>query len=290
MIKWITEFIRKANDYDAMKEAFKARIEERDNRVAYTEAYFTEQLREVVDQLDKARRTKEILEEQIADMIKKETTDIMELRDWYEGRRSVLPWIYNGRRLGSVDVKYYLIPSDVKPFTELAEDLIKRYKLDKKSKPEDIMTMMYRYWNLRSSWTYVSDLAQFGQIEWWEDATEALKRRRGDCESKTKCMYWTAMEMLRLLDKEEHQWRVTFIAASVIGEGGHAFLTWLHDDGEYYVIESTYDEVNSKGKTWLKTPMRFNNLYGTPWGFATHKQSWRGSNQALLSFRDIGDF
>jgi hypothetical protein len=96
----------------------------------------------------------------------------------------------------------------------------------------------------------------------------------------------TATEMLRLLKMSEHEWRLTFIASVVAGEGGHAYLTWLYDDGEYYVVESTYYEESSKGKTWLRTPMRFNNMYQFPWGFATKTRSWVGSNEALLSFRD----
>jgi hypothetical protein len=223
---------------------------------------------------------------QIAELLKKETIDILDLKGWYESRRNQNSWFYNGGRLGLVDVRRYLIPSDIKPFTDLANELISKYKLTEDNSPTDIITAMYRYWNLRGSWTYRTDMQLHGKVEWWEDPTEALKKRIGDCETKAKCMMNTATEMLRLLNKSEHEWRLTFIASMVAGEGGHAYLTWLHDDGEYYVVESTYYEVSNYHKTWLRTPMRFNNMYQDPWGFATKTRSWVGSNEALLSFRD----
>jgi hypothetical protein len=228
----------------------------------------------------------EISKQQINDLLKKETINILELKSWYENRRRPYPWMYNGNRLGFVNVVKYLEVNDIQPFSELANEIIERYKLDFETTSTEIITAMYRYWNLRSNWTYVSDQAQYGRAEWWESPNDALIKRRGDCESKAKCMYWTGVEMLRLLNMSEHDWRLTFWATSVLGEGGHALLSWLGDDGEYYAVESTYDENNSKYKTWLRTPIRFNNLYGTPWGFATKDKSWSGSNEALLSFRD----
>jgi hypothetical protein len=240
----------------------------------------------VSNELLEVQEKYDLSKEQIAELLKKETLDILELKSWYEGRRNQSTWFYNGNRLGHADVRRYLIPSDIKPFTDLANEIIERYKLDFENTPTEVITAMYRYWNLKSSWTYMTDMAQYGQVEYWEDPTVALKKRRDDCETKAKCMLNTATEMLRLLNKEEHEWRLTFIASVVAGEGGHAYLTWLHDDGEYYVVESTYYEESSKGKTWLRTPMRFNNMYQSPWGFATKTRSWIGSNNALLSFRD----
>lgn len=556
----------------------------------------------------------------IAELLHKETVDILELRSWYENRRSSQPWIYNGNRLGSQDVVKYLEVDDLLPFTRLAGEIIERYNITSDNTATEVITAMYRYWNLTSSWRYITDQAQFGKPEMWETADRALATRRGDCftgdtkiiakdksnnicnisfnelkdtwrdydvlsydlktkksvwkpiinfyeqgikpvyevkprrgtsfkctdthkflyanknvigkvklqwkalsdidintprtrrtcsikgvpdttnyeisqamcnligsyvadghnegnrisiagddsdrqellrkhldilglkfsqskrkthaytrislnqnewlrslvvdmgvkgelkkfpeivmrannetkrvvlfyygqrdgtkrdgevkiystisnklqeqiklmltclgihysywvqtqddrvdanrkpchritisdgydvannldtnsimhkeyvgeeetfdievadthcfvlsdnnlvvhncESKSKAMYWTGIEMLGLMGLDDHAWRLTFWATVVIGEGGHALLSWLGDDGEYYAIESTFDENNSKYKTWLRTPIRYTNLYGTPWGFATKDKSWRGSNSALLSFRD----
>jgi len=228
----------------------------------------------------------ELSKEQLQVLLTKKTINILELKNWYENKRNQNTWKYNGRRLGFVDVSKYLVPINIKPFTELAIELIKKYKLTSTMSPTEIITAMYKYWNIKSNWTYSTDLQLHSVIEIWEEPSIALKNRRGDCETKAKCMLSTATEMLRILKMSEHEWRLTFVASIVAGEGGHAFLTWLHDDGEYYVIESTFYEHSSKEKTWLQTPMRNNNMYQSPWGFATKTRSWIGRNTALLSFRD----
>lgn len=229
----------------------------------------------------------ELTKKQLSTLLEDNKLDILSLKDWYAGRRNQTSWIYNGRRLGAQDVSVYLRPDNIIPFTDLAQRLIDDFSLTIKNTPTEVITAMYKYWNKSSSWTYVSDSIQFGQIEWWENASDAIITRKGDCETKAMCMLNTATEMLRLLNMHEHEWRLTFVASVVAGEGGHAYLTWLYNDGEYYVVESTYYEISNFNKTWLKTPMRFNNMYQDPWGFATKTRSWRGTNSALLSFKDF---
>ncbi len=212
-----------------------------------------------------------------------EQLDINSLQNWYEGRRLKKKWTYNGGR-GLKDVKDYLKPSDDKPFISLAQQLIDTYRLSTKNIATEIIGVMYKYFNKSSSWKYAYDRNKYHKEEMWEDPTLALSEREGDCESKAMVMLNTAVEMLKILDKEKDIWRLTFVCSRVLGEGGHGYLTWLHNDGNYYVIESTYDPVNSKRKTWLKTPIINNNLYQNFWGFANHKQSWKGSNSAFMKF------
>lgn len=282
----LIKFLRKIIGYDdlLLRNGYLVEEIESMNLVIKRAMKDCEELSEEYEELENKY---ELSKQKLNELLKKKTINILELRNWYEGRRMQRPWLYNGNRLGRVDVSKYLIPKDIKPFTELASNLILKYNLTRYSTPTDVVSAMYKYWNLRSSWKYRTDQSLFGKVEYWEDPTDALKRRVGDCESKSMAMLNTTTEMLRLLDMSEHEWRLTFIASLVAGEGGHGYLTWLHDDGEYYVIESTYYNNSSMHKTWLKTPMRFNNLYQTPWGFATKTRSWSGSNSALLSFREV---
>lgn len=238
------------------------------------------------DDLEQLRHKYQLSKEKIEELILKETLPIQDLKDWYEDRRDQRPWEYNGRRLGYTDVKNYIKTKDITEFTKLAKQLTTKYKITNKHSPTQIVTFAYKYWNLIGSWTYKTDLQLHKQEEYWEDAADAILTRVGDCETKAMCIYWTILELFKLHNKSKHSWRLTFTAAVVNSGFGHAILTWLHNDGEYYVIESTFDENNSKYKTWLRTPMRYNNMYGAPWGFATHERSWKGSNSALLSFRD----
>ena len=230
---------------------------------------------------EELRASKDRLKSLLAD----ESLDINSLKAWYEGRRAQKRWSYDGRRLGKVDVKLYLRPSDDTPFITLAKELITKYRLTKDMKEETILLALYKYWNLKSSWKYrLDENGEYRVVDYWEDPTIAVKARLDDCETKAMCMYNTIKQVFILLGKQESFWRLTFVASRLVGYTGHGFLTWLHSDGEYYVIESTYDSVNSLKKTFLKTPMRFNNLYGTPWGFSTDNKSWLGSNSALLKF------
>ena len=289
-MKWMTNLIetyKKGTQFDSLKTEFEEYKKESNQMSKIIIEDFENQL--TLCKQAKFNYAKEIeeLKEELNKLLTQNKLNILELKDWYENRRNQNTWLYNGNRLGRTDVKNYLIPSDIKPFTKLAKEIIERYSITEKHSPTEIITFMYRYWNLTSSWRYVTDMALYGVIEMWEDPTEAVKRRTGDCETKAKCMLNTATEMLRILKKSNHEWRLTFIASVVAGEGGHAYLTWLYDDGEYYVIESTYYEHSSKQKTWLKTPMRFNNMYQNPWGFATKTRSWTGTNSALMNFREV---
>lgn len=260
---------------------------ERELELATDEIIFLdEELATIKDDLLVVKEKYEDAKQEILLAVKKETLPIIELKNWYEKRRSQMTWRYNGGRLGLTDVKNYLETTNKDAFTALSLELISEYKLRKETPINSVITSIYHYWNKRTSWRYRTDQTLHGRMEWWEEPSETLRTRVGDCETKAMCMYWTIDEALRLLGKAEHDWRLTFTASNVVGEGGHAYLTWLHDDGEYYVIESTYDEKNSKEKTWLRTPMRYNNLYGDPWGFANKHRSWKGTNTALMSFRE----
>ncbi len=219
------------------------------------------------------------------ELLNSDVLDINKLKDWYENRRAKKRWSYDGKRLGKVDVKLYLRPSDDRPFIKLAEELITKYKLTRDMKEEIILLALYKYWNLKNSWKYrLDENGEYRVLDYWEDPTIALKGRLDDCETKSHVMYNTIKQVFIKLHKQNSFWRLTFVASRLVGYVGHGFLTWLHNDGEYYVIESTYDSINSLKKTFLKTPMRFNNLYGKPWGFATDEKSWIGSNSALIKF------
>lgn len=232
---------------------------------------------------------KELISEKkkMEDLLNSDNLDINSLRSWYEGRRVQSRWLYDGVRLGDVDVKLYLRPSDNKPFIALAEELIVKYSLSKDMEEYKLIEAVYKYWNLRKNWTYAFDIDQHGVKDYWEDSTKVLASRRDDCENKAMVMFNTIKQLFILMNKQDSFWRITFVAATLVGYTGHGFLTWLHKDGEYYIIESTYDSIDSFRKTWLHTPMRYNNLYKKPWGFSTDEKSWIGTNSALISFSEV---
>jgi hypothetical protein len=148
LINKILTLIREWSGYYELSEELNSRIIDLSVRhdVLYQELeVLKESYLEVQEKYDLSK-------EQISELLKKETIDILELKGWYEGRRNQNSWFYNGRRLGNADVRRYLIPSDIKPFTDLANELISRYKLSEDNSPTEVITAMYKYWNLKSSW------------------------------------------------------------------------------------------------------------------------------------------
>jgi hypothetical protein len=276
MIKWIKNFVYMGLNGSTLIEGYQRAM---DN---LGELYSQQKI--INEEL---QRKYEESKAELQRQIDKDNIEVSELKEWYEGRRLQSSWTYNGGRLGLSDVKNYLKPRDTEPFVLLAKEIIEKYGLDKSMSPTQIIEGVYRYWNLKASWTYKTDLELYGRQEWWEDPTDALNNRKGDCESKAHCMYNTAKQTFILLGKTSDFWRLTFVASMVLGEGGHGYLTWLASDGEYYVVESTYDQVNSHWKTWLRTPIRYNNLYYDFWGYATDTKSWSGTYSALTGFKDI---
>ena len=243
---------------------------------------------ELIDELDALEKDNIAKIHEIAELKKdleslNKHYDINSLRDWYEGRRVQKTWKYNGRRLGIKDVKEYLTPSCFDTFYELADTIIAKKKFSNSSKVYKIIEAVMKHF---FKWTYIRDSDKFGKLEWWEDPVETLHDMTGDCESKAMVMYNTIVCILDTLDLSEHAWRITFVCSMVLGEGGHGYLTYLHDDGCYYTVESTYDAQGSFMKTWLKTPINENNMYYSFWGFATHEKSWKGSNSAFMKFNE----
>ena len=100
-------------------------------------------------------------------------------------------------------------------------------------------------------------------------------------------MHAVIVELLEMFNMSEYAWRLKFTASHVLGEGGHAYNIWLHDDGEWYVIESTYDLRGSFRRTWLKTPIRNNNMYYNFWGFARPDRSWKGYSITSLETKEV---
>jgi hypothetical protein len=218
----------------------------------------------------------ELLKEEVNRLTRIEELDINKLRNYYESKRSSNPWTYNGGRLGDVDVKYYLKvqTKDEELMFSAADEIIKKYGLQEYCDAEKVADALIRYFKPKSSWNYITDDDKYKRREYWEYAPTSWKERTGDCDDLSILMNALYNFMCKRLKIPEQAWRLTFTAGMVVGEGGHAFNTFLAKDGNYYAVESTYDLKGSYDKTWLKTPIKNNNLYAKFYGFATSIKSW----------------
>lgn len=226
------------------------------------------------------------LKEQLKELLNVGVLDLVALKDWYEAKYGDAIWLYNYDGEGTKDVKNALLVQEETPLTELSKKLVAKYGLGSTSKPQDIIYSLMSYFSLKSSWKYMTDEELYNKTELWQFADKSCTMRKGDCDDLAILMHNLIYYLFKELGLENHYWRLKLAAGGLIGsEGGHCFNIWLHDDGEWYVIESTYDLIGSQKKTWLKTPVKNNNLYGTWWGFARRDRSWLGKASSLEPYK-----
>jgi len=276
------EELSKLNSYDEL------------NKLNYEYINRVDELEDSLDfftaQLTQVNKSYVSLQEKYSELLNAGYVDVNNLKDWYEGRRNQTPWIYNGARLGHVDVKKYLVvqgEDNVLIMKESASTIINKYKILKDTPIEKIVEYLLKYFSSSSQWHYVYDKDKFGMIEFWQSAEKSWIDRKGDCDDLAILIHVLFNYIMEYFNRENESWRLTFAAGLMNVGGGHAFNTFLHTDGEYYVVESTFDINGSYSRTWLHTPVRYDNTYYSFWGFATKDKSWKGDLNALINYNDI---
>lgn len=116
--------------------------------------------------------------------------------------------------LFSVDVRYFFMNS----LCSELQDIVKSVK----DKTNDEKMIFCQNW-VKNNIGYVSDSILYKVTEYWADALETLKNKRGDCDDGAILMANLAVA------SGIPYWRVR-INAGDVPEGGHAYLTYLSDD------------------------------------------------------------
>ena len=282
----ILKFIRNLVGYYELEQRYKKETEVLEEEADEQSKIIADLKNEIKD----LKIEKQAAKDTIQEMIHKEKVDILDVKSWYENKFPQEAWTYNFRAKGNEDVKYafrFDKKDGKKVLRELSEEIIERYNMEKPT-PKEVIERVKQYFRIRRNWTYRTDLQEYDMREYWAPVDVSIKSRRGDCDSLALVMHMLIRDIFDIKGLQEHKWRLKLTASTVLGEGGHAFNIWLHDDGEWYVIESTYDLAGSFSRTWLKTPMRYNNLYQRLWGFARPDRSFRGTTySALESYREV---
>lgn len=245
-----------------------------------------EQLEKKLDTIEELRISKLAAEQELFYYVEKGNIDIEDLKRWYDNKWSNRNrWIYrwDSRVREARDVTLALNQHDRKVILEAADFFIDRYELTKGNTPEKIIENVIEYFIDRRNWTYVRDIDLWNTIEHFQPADFSWKERRGDCDSLAILMHNLIKELFIKLDLKNHLWRLKFTGSGTLVEG-HAYNIWMGEDGYWYVIESTIDLRGSFMKTWLRTPINYNNLYGNPYGFADTSRSWAGSLMLLRPY------
>jgi len=273
----------------AENSQLKISVRDKDLYITELEADWYKLQNEVLAQLniiEKESYGRKLAESQLFELTNKKTVDIKDLKNWYYTKfSSDKPWLYNARSNGLMDIKDVLNDGNDITMLEATTTLIDELSLTSNNTPEEIIEKIAWYFVNKKNWQYTKDIDQYKVIEYWERASKSWVSRKGDCDSLAILMHNLIYHSFKILDKSEHYWRLKMVAMGTIVEA-HAFNIWLGEDGEWYVIESTLDLRNSLMKTWLKTPLRNNNLYsGVAWGYADKTKSWSGSVTSLEPYK-----
>ena len=116
--------------------------------------------------------------------------------------------------LFSVDVRYFFMNSICSELQNIVKGI--------KDYPNDDKMLFCQKW-VKNNIGYVSDSIQYKHTEYWADALETLKNKRGDCDDGAILMANLAVAA------GIPYWRVR-VTAGDVPEGGHAYLTYLPDD------------------------------------------------------------
>jgi hypothetical protein len=127
--------------------------------------------------------------------------------------------------------------------------------------------------------------------EQWSEPEELLKRGFGDCDDWGILEYHIIRQIFKTLNVwETVKHRLKCVAGNVnnigsipSGAGGHFYLIWLSEDGEWYTVESTYYR-NIAIQNFGKKSQKLNPMYGTIWFSFTEYASW--SQKSLTVSKD----
>lgn len=267
-------WLGKAYHYDKDVAELKEELEKQTGIAVAAESMFNK----LVEEYDEQKVKLDAAEAQIKKLLSDKTVDVLALRDWYEEKFGVTTWLYPIYGDGVLrDARRALLVPDEEQYIIdlLADEIIARYNIVGAS-PTELVERVKQYFTVKNNWTYVTDAEQYGKADYWERADKSAVTRRGDCEDLSILMHCVIHSLLLKFELQEHYFRLKMTASRVLGEGGHAYNIWLHDDGEWYAVESTYDLQGSFKRTWLKTPIKNNNLYVDFWGFARKDRSFKG--------------
>jgi predicted transglutaminase-like cysteine proteinase len=266
-MNFIQRLIHRYQDYPALQRRLeKTRAEKQEANKAL------EQVRDRLNELKEAQN---------------ESIDVLEHKEYYMYPEQG-SWFYDTNRDGRrINTKNVFDPVRFDALVEEARVCIEKGGLTSTNTPSQVtercIVHVFRNWD----WNYRRDKQKFGKIEYWQNPKDSFEDMEGDCDDLAILMNVFVREVLRQVGLEEHVWRVRLRAGPTLVEG-HAYNIWLHNDGEWYAVESTLDLRDSFYKTWLKTPVQNNNLYQGSWGYASPERSWSGHSRdkLLRSYED----
>jgi len=218
------------------------------------------------------------MEELLLSAFKEPSKTIFDHKRDYELAHSKNPSFYPFTGGPDIDIKraLHLSAEDEKDFIdECVVPLLQKYN---PNTILDIVEMPQKHFSKRKNWTYEKE-----RVDIWENSLVSWRSLVGDCDALAILINAIIYYSLQRLGFQDHTWRLEFMIVDTLLEG-HACNKWLHDDGDWYVVESTLDLSGTFHRKWLNVPLKYDSFYSKFRAFATRKKSWIGTMSSLNNF------
>jgi len=173
----------------------------------------------------------------------------------------------------------YIKAKNSEVINNLANVLIGKYKLSS-SNVDNVPLSVMKWVESEFKARRFKYLLDKGEI--WETPEEVLEAKKGyDCDSYGILMYYVIRKIFQELEVwNEVKHRLKCVTGNVnrrgsipSSAGGHFYLLWLHSDGQWYTVETTYYRPVSI-LNFGKKPQKLNSMYGTIWFTFNESHSW----------------
>lgn len=193
--------------------------------------------------------------------------DVMDAKYWENKWASRRVYYNHGTSSNPLDV-LKVSEQDEQILMPTVLDIIEKYNLS--SNDVDAVPLAVMKWLDSSNFKYQFDSKTYNKNEYWAKAVLTHETMIGDCDDAMVLEYCLVRLILQHLEIwQDHAHRFKCVAGNVntpIGRyvGGHAYLVWLHSDGKWYTVETTYNLKNAI-KSFGVVAQKYNSMYGTIW-------------------------
>ena len=220
--------------------------------------------------------------------LNKQRADVSDADFWNNKWKKSIVRYKAPKRLKVIEyVKYRDIPA----IDSFADDIIRDYALHPGN--VDMVPLGVMRWIHGKSFEYKIDDGEVWKTpeKFFEDVDEG-----NDCDDFMILMYFLIRKIFQkfeIWDEVKH--RLKCVAGNVnkrgvipSGAGGHAYLNWLRENGQWYTVETTYNIRTAIGN-YQKSPQKLNPMYGTIWFTFNEDHSW-AQNSITVSKEDFEKF
>lgn len=130
---------------------------------------------------------------------------------------------------------------------------------------------------VRDNLRYVSDSHNYNEVEYWQHPEITIQKGTGDCEDGSILL----ASLMRIAGIPAYKVKVCAgWVKTRTGRGGHAYVIYLADDGEWYPLDWCYHGIESVNN-FKVIPHKENDRYEEIWFTFNDKWTWAQNNTKI---------